>query len=98
MAHKYDASRRWQLLPLFAIRTHLVAKSSLTNCSTSSASTPLAIAAVVTCTHDFRWTTINLPARFCSARRREVKGDAMDGRTVFAAFASTSHSLALGRG
>jgi hypothetical protein len=44
------------------------AKSSPTNCSRSSASTPLAIADVGTCRRDFRWTTINLPARFCSAR------------------------------
>jgi hypothetical protein len=47
---------------------HRADKSSPTNRPRSSASTPLAIAEVGTCRRDFRWTTINLPARFCSAR------------------------------
>jgi len=47
---------------------HRADKSSTTNWPRSSASTPLAIADVGTCRRDFRWTTINLPARFCNAR------------------------------
>ena len=47
---------------------HRADKSSPTNRPRSSASTPFAIADVGTCRRDFRWTTISLPARFCSAR------------------------------
>jgi len=76
---------------------HLSRTSFPTNWLTSQASTPLAIAAVYVCDRDLRWTTINRAGRFCRARFKAVNGDAMEGRTVFAALVSTSHNLVLGR-
>jgi len=61
------------------------------NRSTSRASTPPAIAAVVNCERDFRWTTVNRPDRLGEAPMHESIGAAMDGRTVFPALASTNH-------
>ena len=55
---------------LRAYAIHRADESSLINCPTSSAATPLAIPAVGTCKRDLRWTTIHLPARFMQERRR----------------------------
>ena len=77
---------------------YLERPSSRMNRSTSRASTPPAIAAVGNCERDFRWTTINRPDRLGEARRNESSGAAMEGRTVFPAFASTNHRFELGCG
>jgi len=69
-----------------------------TNCSSVSASAPLASAVNAVPVRDLRYTTMRRVARSPVARASDSIGAAIDGCTVFDALASTSQKRALDRG